>query len=319
MSRVPVAVVGAGNMGRNHLRVYDELPGAELVEVVDPDGARAAEVTEEYDVPVYDDVGELSAAEAATVAAPTPLHRPVAERLFEAGLDLLVEKPLANTVADAEAIAERAEAHDAVLAVGHIERFNPAVETLGEVLAGESVIALEAHRLGPFNEHLTEESVVLDLMIHDIDVVGSLVGTPVDRLDAMGAVSRSNEVDYAVATLQYDDGTIATLTSSHVTHGKVRTLDVTTRDAFISMDYQDQSLTIQRRGAEETTQLGDRTGYRTESVTQTPFIQRREPLRVEIEQFLAAVRGEEPPRVGPEDGVEAVRLASEVVRSIREE
>jgi len=172
---VPVAVIGAGNMGFNHIRVYDELPEAELVEVVEPDSERRAKINEKYDVKVIDSVNEINEAIAASVAVPNQLHREVAVKVIENGLDLLIEKPLAPSIEDAKAIVTTAKKHDAILQVGHIERFNPAIQKLSEIIEGEQIIALEAHRLGPFNEHLQRESVVFDLMIHDIDIINSLV------------------------------------------------------------------------------------------------------------------------------------------------
>jgi predicted dehydrogenase len=314
-----VAVVGTGNMGANHVRVYDELPGAELVAVVEPDDERAREIRERYDVEVVDDVASVDGATAATVAVPNQLHREVAEQCIESGLDVLVEKPLATTVEDAEAIVETADDRDAVLQVGHIERFNPAVEALGDVLENHELFALEAHRLGPFNDHLTGESVVYDLMVHDLDVVCSLVDSAIDDLNAVGTTPRSEKLDHAIATLRFEDGTVASTTSSHVTHGKVRNLRATTDEAYVELNYQEQDLTIQRRGQEGTAALEDHVGYRTETVTESPYIQRREPLQNELEHFLDCVRTGAHPRVDGRVGVNAVALASEVIDAIRGE
>jgi predicted dehydrogenase len=313
---VPVAVVGAGNMGSNHIRVYDQLPGADLVEVVEPDAERAATVRDEYDVRIVDSVAELRSARAATVAVPNVLHREVARECAERGLDILVEKPLAMTLADARSIVEVAEANDVVLQTGHIERFNPAIRTLSTILDDEDVIAIEAHRLGPFNEHLTEESVVFDLMIHDLDIIDTLVAGEIGYADAVGSASRSRELDHAIATFKFEDGTLATATSSHVTHGKVRQLQVTTRNAYISLDYQEQGITIQRRGTERTMNLFEKGGYRTETVAETPFVRTREPLKNELEHFLSCVRDRSVPEVDGADGLRAVELASEVIDRI---
>lgn len=313
---VPVAVVGTGNMGSNHVRVYDELPEAELVEIVEPDAERAVEIADEYDVTVHESVEDVSQATAATVSVPNEYHRSVAEQLLEIDLDLLVEKPLATSVEDAEAIVETAEKQDAVLQVGHIERFNPAVETLRDILAEEELIAIEAHRLGPFNEQLSSESVVFDLMIHDVDVIDSLVPEELDHLDAVGTRSRSEEVDHAVATMKYDDGVLGSAVASHVTHGKIRELDVTTRDAYMTLNYQAQKITIQRRGTEQTTNFANKSGYRAETVTERPYIRTREPLKNELEHFLARVQDRDRPRVDGKDGVAAVRRAEIVVDRI---
>lgn len=306
---VPVAVVGAGNMGANHVRVYDELPEADLVEVVEPDPDRAHRVAEEFDVAVHESVDEITDARAATVAVPSRHHRDVATACLEEGLDVLVEKPLATSVADARAIVDAAETRERVLQVGHIERFNPAVEALARILDEEQLIAIEAHRLGPFNEHLADQDVVLDLMIHDIDVIDSLVDGTISEFHALGATPRSEATDHVLLQMKYGNGILGTATASHVTHGKVRTIHATTHDAYIELNYQDQSISIQRRGTEETTSLLDQSGYRTETVTESPYIQTREPLKNELEHFLDCVRTRDTPRVDGETGIHAVARA----------
>jgi predicted dehydrogenase len=319
MSEEPlsVAVVGAGNMGANHVRVYDELPETDLVEVVEPEPERAEEIRRQYDVRVLDDPSGISEAEAATVAVPNDYHRTVAESCLRQGLDILVEKPLAMSVEDAAAIVDAAEEHGAILQVGHIERFNPAVEMLDELLNNLEPIAFEAHRLGPFNEHLNDESVVFDLMVHDLDIIDSLVGGEIETLNALGASHRSTALDHALAQFKFDNGILGGVTASHVTHGKVRTLQVTTRESYISLDYQEQQIRIQRRGQEEATTLLGHSGYRTETVTETPYVQIREPLKNELEHFVDCVQTRSTPRVDGEAGINAIELATEALNLIR--
>lgn len=314
---IPVAVVGAGNMGANHVRVYDELPEADLVEVVEPDPDHAATIREEYDVAVLDSIDGIQQATAASITVPNELHRTTADTLIERGLDVLVEKPLALSVADAEAIVTTAEQHNVILQVGHIEQFNPAVKVLEDLLKQQNIIALESHRLGPFNEQLSEESVVFDLMIHDLDVVSSLTGSQVKRINAYGASPKSRTMDHAVAQMQFDNGVLGTLTASHVTHGKVRTLSVVTEESYITLDYQKQDITVQKTGIEGTTSLFDRSGYRSETITESPFIQTREPLKVELEHFLNCVETRAEPKTNGEVGLAAVQLARTVAEGIK--
>jgi predicted dehydrogenase len=311
---VPVAVVGAGNMGANHIRVYDELPDAELVGVVEPDPDQAREIADQYRVPVVDRVADLEGARAVTVAVPNRLHREVAETCINEGMDVLVEKPLATTIEEAEAIVEVAAEAGAVLQVGHIERFNPAVEVLDEILKNEEIIALEAHRLGPFHEHLSDESVIFDLMIHDIDIIDSIVDSQVTYTNAVGANSRAEKLDHVTANMMFENGVVGTATASQVTHGKVRNLTVTTQNAYIKLDYQDQNIVIHRRGVGQQMSVEGRTGYRTETVSETPFVPTREPLKNEIEHFLNRVHDREVPRVSGIDGVQAVERAVEIVQ-----
>lgn len=310
---IPVGVVGAGNMGANHIRVYDELSGADLVEVVEPDPDRAAAVSDEYDIRIVDDVADLEAAEAVTVAVPNRFHHDMAIDCLERGLDVLVEKPLANSVEAAERIVETAADEDAVLQVGHIERFNPAVETLQKIFQDQVIIALDAHRLGPFSDQLSEENVVFDLMIHDIDILNYLVPGALSTINVVGTTTRSTELDHVIAQFKSSDGVVSSVTASHVTHGKVRTLDVTTKDVFVRLDYQKQDVTVQRRGSERTTNIIDGSGYRTETVTENPYINREEPLKNELRHFLDSVATRTKSRVGGEVGVEAVRLAKSVI------
>jgi predicted dehydrogenase len=316
---VPVAVVGGGNMGANHIRVCDGLPEAELVGVVEPDPERAEEITEEYGVPVFDRVADIEKARAVTVAVPNQLHRQVAEECAAMGLDLLVEKPLALSVEDAEAIVAAAREHDVVLQVGHIERFNPAVQTLNEILEMKEVYAIEAHRLGPFSDHLSEESVVFDLMIHDIDVANSLLPGDLEKANVSGASPRSEAIDHAVALFKFEDNVLVTTTASHVTHGKVRTMNVTTEDAYISLDYQQQEIIVQRRGVGQTEPLLNQSGYRTETITESPYIKTREPLKMELEHFLSCCRTRSEPRVNGADGVKAVRIATDLIARLASE
>lgn len=315
--QVSVAVVGAGNMGLNHVRVFDELPGANLVKVVESDRERARKVNRKFGVTVVDSVDQLERAEAASIAVPNHMHKELSVNCLERGLDILVEKPLAEDVEHAEAIVQAAAANDRILQVGHIERFNPAVELLAELLEDQEVIALEAHRLGPFNEQLSGESVVFDLMIHDIDIVSSLVDGEVVTINAVGSETKSDELDHVFTQFEFDTDIIASFTASHVTHGKIRTLDVTTEDAFVKLDYQKQDITVHRRGTEKTTTLLDRGGYRTEAVTESPYVQRVEPLKSELKSFLQNVRDGNSPAVGGSEGARAVKLASDIVERVR--
>jgi predicted dehydrogenase len=222
------------------------------------------------------------------------------------------------SVEDAEAIVDIAEKSSAILQVGHIERFNPAVNLLEEILQKQNIIAVESRRLGPFKQHLSTESVIFDLMIHDLDVISSLVNAEVDSISSYGASPKSKTVDHAVAQMQFENGVLGTLTASHVTHGKERTLSVMTEESYIMLDYQKQDITIQQTGSEGTTELFNQSGYRSETVTESPYIRTREPLKIELEHFLGCVSTRSPPRIDGERGLEAVRYARDVNQGIKE-
>jgi predicted dehydrogenase len=315
---IPVAVVGAGNMGANHVRVYDDLPGAQLVEIVEPDAVAKKDIAEEFDVEFLDDVNQIEMAEAATIAVPNRFHEQVTIDAIESGLDVLVEKPLALSSQDAQEIIDVAESNGSLLQVGHIERFNPMIEVLQKILEDEDIISIEAHRLGPFNEHLTEESVVFDLMIHDLDIIEYITNSQICNLSSIGSSPASQSLDHVISKFEVDSGVIGTVTASHVTHGKIRELTVTTRDAYISADYQQQDIFIQRIGTEETTTLvGDKSGYRTETVKESPYIQREEPLKREIEHFIDCVRNNTQPKITGKDGLKAVQNAEWVIEQVQ--
>jgi len=314
---VRVAVVGAGNMGTNHVRVYQELSDARLAGVVEPDADRARTVESEYGVSVYDAVDDLPEVDAASIAVPNEHHVTVARECIDDEIDVLVEKPLAMTVSDAEEIVEYAASAGAVLQVGHIERFNPVYRTLTEVLENQKIIAIEARRLGPFGDHLSEVNVIFDLMLHDVDIVNLLAASSIKEICAVGNHHYSDTHDYVNAQLQFDDGVVASLTASHVTNSKIRQLTVTTESAFITVDYQKQDISVQRVGKEVTTNLGQsQGGYRTENVVETPFVPTREPLKIELEHFLVCVTEGTTPMVSGADGRRAVELTTDILDSI---
>lgn len=314
-SPVRVGVIGAGNMGSNHIRVYQELPQANLVGVVEPDECRAIEIEDEHSIPVYEKPGELVDVDAVSVAAPNDDHLLIAEKCIENGTDLLIEKPLATTVEDAQAIADLCRHEDIVLQVGHVERFNPVVRTLKAIIDEQEIIAIEARRLGPYDNHLNEVNVVFDLMIHDLDIIMEIVSDPVECIAAIGNSHFSDNYDYVDAQMSFSNGILASLTASHVTNRKIRQLAVTTEDAYIPLDYQKQEISVQRVGRELTTSLGrSQGGYRTESVIETPFVPTREPLKEELEHFLDCVINRSEPAVPVSDGIRAVELAEKILK-----
>lgn len=298
-------------MGKNHARVYSELVGAELVGVHDVDPERAGDVASRYGGDTFTDVGELFAeVDAASVAVPTAYHREIALSGLDAGCHLLVEKPVASTIEEAEEIRDQAEETDLVVQVGHVERFNPVFEFLRERLEDDSVISINARRLGPFSPRVARDSVALDLMIHDLDIVMALMGEYPEEVAAMGTKRKSDTLDYATAHLRFSNGCIATVEASHLSTEKVRTLEATFPDSFAVADYQEQSLDIYRSGTggyEETSE-----GYCTEQVIEKPYINHREPLKEELEHFIGCVERGEEPRVGVDDGIRALRLATKI-------
>ncbi len=313
-SPLRVGVVGVGAMGANHARVYSEIREADLVGVADLDNAAAERVAGEYGTEVVPVEVLARRCDAVTVAVPTPAHETVVRDCLDAGAHVLVEKPIADDPARARALADRAREDGLVLQVGHIERFNPAVQALTEIVEGIDVIAIEAERLGPPVDREGSDPVTADLMIHDIDVVNSLLGGEPDSIAATG----TEDGQYATATMEYPGGVVASLTASRITRKKIRRLTITAAECLIEVDYVDQSVLIHRESFPEYVTVDGTNRYRHESVIERPRIANREPLRVELESFLAAASSGLVPEVTAEDGIRALETVRRIDRLIGE-
>ncbi|MFB3854276.1 MAG: Gfo/Idh/MocA family protein [Vicinamibacterales bacterium] len=303
MMRTRVAVVGVGHLGRHHARILSTLPDVELVGVADRDPDRAASVASQYGVVAHRDASAfLEGVDAAVVAVPTEAHAEVAVPLLERGVSVLVEKPLAGSLAEADLIIGAAARSGATLAVGHTERHNPAVRSARLLIDRPRFI--EAHRLGTFPERSLDIDVVFDVMIHDLDVVASLVGTEVVSLEAVGVPVLTQRIDIANVRLRFADGCIANLTASRISRDRVRKIRFFQQDAYISIDYASQEVEQYRlaRGPDGRPVIG---GGRV-------AVDRQESLKLEIEDFLLAVRSGEPPLVTGDEGRRAVALANEI-------
>jgi len=311
---IRVGVVGAGTMGYHHARVYREMLDATLVGVADVDAERAEEVAAEFDTRSLDMSSLFDAVDAVSIAAPTAAHYDVAREAIERGTHVLVEKPFVEDVDRGRELVSLADERDVVLQVGHIERFNPAVSVLGDVVTEEEIIALDARRLGPPPDRDISDGAVMDLMIHDIDVLGSLVPHEVVGI----AAARSRDVPQVTAILEFENGVVGTLTASRVTQQKVRTLSVTARECQINLDYISQSVRIHRRSVPEYIVSEGDVRYRHESLIEQPTVKNGEPLKAELQSFVESVRDGKPPVVTGEDGIRAVELAMRVEACLEE-
>jgi predicted dehydrogenase len=253
--KLRVAVVGAGAFGRNHLRVYRELEtagkGVALIAAVEPDGSRAAETSGKFPIPVFSSIEDLLSADlhvdAASVAVPTIHHHAVASALLGAGIDLLVEKPLASTTAEADDLIALAEKHNRLLQAGHLERFNPAV--LAALSQLKRPMFFEAHRLSVFTPRSLDVDVVLDLMIHDLDIVLTFANSPVREVRAVGLPILSPKVDIANVRVEFESGCVANFTASRVSTERVRKLRFFQQRSYVSIDYARQDLLVIRLDA----------------------------------------------------------------------
>ncbi len=302
-------VIGVGAMGENHARVYGECRGIDLVGITDLDDELAETVARRYGTAAVPLDDLLASCDLVTVAVPTGAHLETVSACFEAGVNVLVEKPIATTAAEGRKLAAMAEEAGLVFGVGHIERFNPAVETLASIVDDLEIIAIEAERLGPPIDRTATDGVVRDLMIHDIDVVHSLFDGDSEVCAAMSTA----DGQYATATMTCD-GAIVTLRASRRTQKKVRKLTVTARECLVEVDYLQQSVLIHRNSYPEYVTVEGRNRHRHESVVERPRVDNGEPLKRELEAFAAAVRESDQPPVTAEDGIAAL----ETVDRIRE-
>ena len=315
------AVVGVGVFGRNHARVYKELEQqgepVRLLGVVDPDLNRADAVAREFGCKGFGSIQQMltthSELQAASVAAPTVNHLAVARDLMIAGVDVLIEKPLAASTAEADELAGLAAKHKRIVQVGHLERFNPAVRATLPLLT--KPMFFEVHRLSVFTPRSLDVDVVLDLMIHDLDIVLSFAKSPVKEIRAVGIPILSDKADIANVRLEFESGCIANLTASRVSTERVRKVRFFQPRQYISLDYGRQEVlvfTVGEDGASGAPSVNPQIGVKK------PPVASEEPLHAEIKSFLQAVRARSAPVVTLEDGRAALALALEIVSTIRE-
>ena len=322
------AVIGAGHMGRHHARLYHDLPDSHLVAVVDLEADRAREYASKYDAAPLTDVADLLEMnlDAATVAVPTVAHERVAAPLIEAGIALLIEKPLAPDTTTARRLLDLANAHHGVLQVGHSERFNPVALALDRL--GVEPRFVETHRISPFTFRSADIGVVFDMMIHDIDILLHLVPCSDYEVRAVGINVLSKHEDIANARVEFANGCVANLTASRLALKTERKIRVFCPDAYLSMDYQkktgiaikkDANLDLlQMAAAKDLTDLSQVSGLDFGSMVKIEplVVDDAEPLRVELDSFLHSVRTKGAPVVSGQDGFAAVQLAETIVTSL---
>lgn len=306
------AVVGVGYLGRFHAQKYRELPGSELVAVVDNSRESAEKVAKELGTVAFTDYRDLiGKVDAVSVVVPTPLHFEVAGAFLEQGVHVLVEKPITETVAQAQTLIDIARRKNRVLQVGHLERFNPAVQAAAKIISTPRFI--ESHRLAPFKQRGTDVSVVLDLMIHDIDLIQELVGKPIAGIDAVGANVFSQDIDIANARLRFEGGCVVNTTASRVSLKQERKLRIFQDDAYLSIDLQQKILTVVRKKDAGPVESPAQVAIEEQSFDQG------DALKSEIEAFLAAVQNGTQPVVTGEDGLRALATAIRITEAVSAE
>ena len=309
---IRVGVIGVGNMGQHHTRVLSLLKDVTLIGVSDIDVERGIDTASKYRVRFFEHYQDLlEHVDAVCVAVPTRLHHAVGMACLQAGVHVLIEKPIAASITEAESLVNLAAESQVILQVGHIERFNPAFQELSKVLKTETILALEAHRMSPYSHRANDVSVVLDLMIHDIDLLLELAGSPVEKLTATG--SRANGagyLDYVTATLSFANGIVATLTASKVTHRKIRRIAAHCEGSLTEADFLNNEILIHRQTTANCSTDYGQVLYRQDGLIEKVYTSNIEPLHAELEHFVMCVRGGDQPSVGGRQALKALRLAS---------
>lgn len=310
MTKFRAAVIGVGYLGRFHAQKYALLDEVELVGVADTSRQRAEEVAAEVRTAAYTDYRELlQQADMVSIAVPTPFHFQVARDCLKAGCHILLEKPITQTVAEAEELIRLAADCGLVFQVGHLERFNPAVLALQGIL--KNPLFVESHRLAPFKSRGTDVNVVLDLMIHDIDIILNMVPSTIKLVNSVGVPVLSEEVDIANARLQFENGCVANVTASRVSRESMRKIRIFQADAYISIDYQARKIALYRKEGEGM----PIPGLPHVTMEERSFEQ-SDALLAEITAFVEAVQTGKPPQVTGEDGKRALELALQINRKL---
>lgn len=300
---IRAGVIGTGHLGSRHAHIYNEMPGVELAGICDADPERAKALSRELKCPVFSDYKELSKqTDAISLATPTSLHGAIGMEVLKRGVDLLIEKPIATKMAEANALIRQAQKNDCLLQIGHVERFNAAI---GEAMSHlKHPRFIEVHRLSPYPFRGTDVSVVLDVMIHDLDLILELVGQPVRQVDAVGVSVLSPSEDIANARVKFASGCIANLTASRISNEPIRRIRVFQEDSYLSIDYQAQSV-----------DLAKKTGSQIQRASLP--VNKRPPLQDELAHFIDCVRTRRKPMVTGENGRDALSLALRIERAMR--
>ncbi len=308
-NKIKVAVIGVGFFGERHAKTYSTLPDVELVGVVDTNIERAKEIAKQCQCAAFSDVSKLfGRIDAASVVTHTLAHYETAKRLLSEGIDILIEKPMTSTLEEADEIVHLAHQKTHIVQVGHIERFNPAFLKLKEHVTSPRFI--ECHRTGPFVNRATDVSVVLDLMIHDIDLILSLIPSEISRIDAVGTSVITNEIDIANARLSFVNGAVANITASRVSEERVRKIRIFQEEEYLSLNFLKQELVVHERV--------ERPGEQWPSVvSETLNFEKGEPLKDELSAFIKSVQTRFPPIVSGREARRSLAVALQIIDLIK--
>lgn len=308
-NEIRTGVVGVGYLGRHHARIYSKMPGVKLVGVVDILKDRADEIARACSTkPFYDYRELINKVDAVSIVVPTLLHHKVAIDFISNNIDILLEKPITTTIAEAEELIREAEGRNLILQVGHLERFNAAMMALAKIINGPRFI--ESHRLGPFADRGIDVDVILDLMIHDIDILLNLVNSEVSEIRAVGVPVLSPDIDIANARIEFKSGCVANVTASRISREKMRKIRIFQDDAYISLDYQGQELVVYKR-------VNGSASEKAKIAMDRIEVEKGEPLQAELAAFIDSVKTRKRPLVSGHEGKEALEVALKVLGVIK--
>lgn len=313
-----VGVVGTGHMGQYHVNVYSELPNVKLAGIADVSKERVAAVAKRFKTKGYTDYRKLiGQVDAVTVAVPTGKHYEVAKEFLSAGVHVLLEKPITPTLKEAKELYSIAKKKKVILQVGHVERFNGAVQEVKKII--KNPLLVETRRIGPFVQRVQDDGVVLDLMIHDIDIVLNLVDSEIVTVNAIGGSVFTKTGDYANVQIQFKNGCVASLIASRVSQEKVRTLAVSQKDAYISLDYGAQELHVHRQASSQYFLSKEELKYKQESMIERVFVHKDNPLKLEVKHFLDCVMKRAERSVSPESDLRSLEVALKVQEILKKD
>lgn len=318
MEKVNISLIGVGRMGQFHLNVINQINSINLSGIYDSDEKHLNEISSKYNINKFGSLEEaIDKCDAVIIASPTKFHFDIAKKSIQKGKHVLVEKPMTENFIQAEELEIMVKEKNIIFQVGHVERFNGAVQELHHII--ENPYLIEARRLAPFTPRITDVGVVFDIMIHDLDIVTSLVKKPLIRFSASGKRIKTKNEDIASALLEFEGNTIATISASRVTQEKIRTLSISSEEAHFILDYATQDITIHRQAASQSkikTSIG--INYTQESIIERVFIHRDNPLKLEDEHFANCILGKDKKLVSIEDDVRTIKLTEDILNKIKE-
>jgi len=322
VEKLKIAVIGTGHLGKEHARIYSEIPEVNLVGVVDVNKSVGEAVAKRCNTKYYSSFKEiLNKIDAASVVVPTKSHYEITKALLKNGIHVLVEKPMTGTVSEAEELIKLSQQNSTILQPGYIERFNPALEAIQKL--DISLKFMECHRLSPFTFRSADIGVVLDLMIHDIDIILYLAKSKVKRIDAVGVNVIADNEDIANARIQFENGCVANITASRVSFEPMRKIRLFSENSYISIDYQKQEVLIYKKSPKLTLKSIDTEGKNVSTILDLKNfsfgdllkierikMDNQEPLRKELESFINCIKNGEQPVVSGEEGIKAIKTAA---------